>query len=730
MAAGGDQQRVMVCCRVRPPRDHAAREPSRLAVDTATGRVVLGDAHSRTLGDDRVFHFDAVHGMDDVNAKVFTVRARDLVLQALQGFNCTLFVYGQTGSGKTHTMTGSGADVGLVPLALSTIRRQKAQIEADDERAQVEVSATMVEIYNERVFDLLRPRRKNVQPTPLRLMDGCVVDALVVRAATVPTRDDDAGAGAGGAGADSFAPLYEAYALGNMRRASATTNMNDKSSRSHSVFTLEVVVRRGADELRGKVVLVDLAGSERVGRSGAAGEVFTQAVHINSDLSALGLVVNTLASKERPSHVPYRNSVLTFLLQESLGGNSKTLLIVTVAPDAADHDETLSTLRFAKRAKDVKNKPTVHAKLADEVLLVRIRELEEKLAAPCAACAARRGAARRDAATATGDVIVFPTDEAVALRAEKKDLEEAWEVERGRFRDEIAHLTRQIQTMQDSLRPPDVVRDMVAFVLDGEEAVAPPAPVDSPDPFAEPSRPPSRTPPPTPDETELKELRERAKALDEQLRVLTATRAEECASLDHALKVSRAARVELAKKQAELEGVARELQLARESQLVVADANARATAEAKRATEALALAKGTIKARDLRIAELMEAVDRSESDLRDVRRLMEVLPMTGGRSSGSAPPPPSPAAAAATQAQPQTQSQRVLREQVLALTAERDLLLVRLRQYEIDGAKWQRAAMELQARERDMQREAMQLGAQIREHLLSKVKVSSSSGLP
>lgn len=170
--------------------------------------------------------------------------------------------------------------------------------------------------------------------------------------------------------------VYDIMQTGNDNRSIGVTDMNKQSSRSHSIFILTISQRNSADfsTKTGKLFLVDLAGSEKLGKTMATGQTLDEAKNINKSLTALGLVINTLTDG-KSAHIPYRNSKLTHVLQESLGGNSKTCLIITCSPSIFNEAETISTLRFGKRAKEIKNKP----KINKEVSVSELKQLLEKL---------------------------------------------------------------------------------------------------------------------------------------------------------------------------------------------------------------------------------------------------------------------------------------------------------------------------------------------------------------
>lgn len=327
---------------------------------------ILALDESRTSKD---FTFDRCYGDTSHQQDVFDDLGRDFIGKALEGYNGTIFAYGQTGSGKTHTMMGNPEDVGLIPRMndelftrltdkLETMRR-----DAESSDTKVMITASYLEIYNEEVKDLLNPSKKVLKLRENRDMGVYVEDLceLIVR---------DAG------------ELYRLIQQGNTVRKVAATNMNEQSSRSHSCFTIKVQIKTTSDLgsgvsreqlLNAKINLVDLAGSERAAKTGATGQTLKEGAKINLSLMTLGTVINALSGGS--SHVPYRDSKLTFLLSESLGGNAVTVMIAAISPADYNHEETLSTLQYANRAKSIENKVVKNENVNDRV----IRQLKEEI---------------------------------------------------------------------------------------------------------------------------------------------------------------------------------------------------------------------------------------------------------------------------------------------------------------------------------------------------------------
>ncbi|KAL6260053.1 hypothetical protein P5V15_007591 [Pogonomyrmex californicus] len=299
---------------------------------------------------------------------VFDALGRDILDNAFQGYNACIFAYGQTGSGKSYTMMGSGDNKGIIPRLCDNLFDMIAKQQSSELTYKVEVS--YMEIYNEKVHDLLDPK-PNKQSLKVREHNvlGPYVDGLSQLAVT------------------SFQDIDNLMAEGNKSRTVAATNMNSESSRSHAVFSV-ILTQTLTDSKSGvsgekvsRMSLVDLAGSERAVKTGAVGDRLKEGSNINKSLTTLGLVISKLAdqnsgnNKKKDNFVPYRDSVLTWLLKDNLGGNSKTVMVATISPAADNYEETLSTLRYADRAKRIVN----HAVVNEDPNARIIRELRQEV---------------------------------------------------------------------------------------------------------------------------------------------------------------------------------------------------------------------------------------------------------------------------------------------------------------------------------------------------------------
>ena len=330
------------------------------------------------------FGFNGVLNTDSTQEDVFERVAQPVVENVLGGYNGTVFAYGQTGSGKTHTLTGgasSYAQRGIIPRAIQAIYKH---VQSCAEDAEYTVRVSYLEIYNEVGYDLLDPSQGG---------DAAGALGQLARVAGVSEAEDGS---VRLKGLSQHAVATEEAALnllfvGDTNRAVAETSMNDASSRSHCIFTIAVECRpHGASTVRrSKLHLVDLAGSERVGKSGASGTILSEAKAINLSLHYLESVIIALHEKQHSnrSHVPYRNSLLTSVLRDSLGGNCKTVMVATVHPAAAHTDESISTCRFAQRVAQIKNEVSLNEEVDQAVLIQRLKD-ENRLLRETARCSA------------------------------------------------------------------------------------------------------------------------------------------------------------------------------------------------------------------------------------------------------------------------------------------------------------------------------------------------------
>nr|XP_033194727.1 centromere-associated protein E-like [Bombus vancouverensis nearcticus] len=323
--------------------------------------IVSTDQEVKKRGDGG-FYFDHIFDMNASNWDVFDTVVKPIVNAAVNGFNGTVFAYGQTSSGKTYTMMGSAEELGIVPLAVQHMFDAIANTSGREFLLRV----SYLEIYNERVNDLL-----NKSGTDLKLKEDSSGQVILQCKEEITNSPEN---------------VLSIMKKGDKNRRIGETNMNERSSRSHTIFRITIESREAGDSNSAIQVsqlnLVDLAGSERARQTGATGERFKEGRHINMSLSTLGLVIMQLSeSQDGQKHVNFRDSKLTRLLQNSLGGNAMTAIICAVTPAALE--ETQCTLSFASRAKSVKNKPQINEVMSDAALLKRyarqLAKLQEEL---------------------------------------------------------------------------------------------------------------------------------------------------------------------------------------------------------------------------------------------------------------------------------------------------------------------------------------------------------------
>ena len=295
---------------------------------------------------------------------VYTTIGTPMLQNTFDGYNSCLFAYGQTGSGKTYTVMGNPTDEGIAPrMGQDIFQRVKA---AEKESKEVAIEVSFLEIYNEKVRDLLNPDPKGFEGKKLRVREhpkhGTFVEGLSQFVVTNP-RD-----------------LHEMVVVGNRMRTTGATQMNLESSRSHAILTVRVTQTNKSGALvttrRSLMNLVDLAGSERADKTGATGARLAEGSNINRSLTTLGMVISQL-SEGKDKHIPYRDSMLTWILKDTLGGNSMTTMLATISPASYNYEETISTLRYAECAKKIKNKAVINESNNSEVIAALQREIAE-----------------------------------------------------------------------------------------------------------------------------------------------------------------------------------------------------------------------------------------------------------------------------------------------------------------------------------------------------------------
>ncbi|XP_053692673.1 kinesin-like protein KIF21A isoform X2 [Sabethes cyaneus] len=390
MSDDDKESSVRVAVRIRPQIPRELIDMCRVCTQVTPGEPQV------YLGSDKAFTFDYVFDTTATQVSLYASCVEKLVEGALKGYNATVLAYGQTGSGKTYTMgTGFERDIpefqeGIIPRAVRHLFEGITQLQAtpyDDDGVylgslQFSVAAQFMELYNEEIIDLLDPYSKGrIFKIHEDASGGISVAGATIKPLSGPQ--------------DALRCLMQ----GALARTTASTQMNEQSSRSHALFTILIRRQRvmSAEEcgnpegdletLTSKFHFVDLAGSERLKRTGATGERAREGISINCGLLALGNVISALGDKtKKVSHVPYRDSKLTRLLQDSLGGNSQTIMIACVSPSDRDFMETLNTLKYANRARNIKNKVQINqdqssrtiSQLRREIAALQLELLEYK----------------------------------------------------------------------------------------------------------------------------------------------------------------------------------------------------------------------------------------------------------------------------------------------------------------------------------------------------------------
>ncbi|XP_062299316.1 kinesin-like protein KIF21A isoform X2 [Scomber scombrus] len=383
MTSGPDESSVRVALRIRPQLAKEKIEGCHICTYVMPGEPQV------FLGKDKAFTYDYVFDMDTQQETIYTHCTESLIEGCFEGYNATIFAYGQTGSGKTYTM-GTGFDVsigeeelGIIPRAVYHLFRGiEERIQAATEQGrpvpEFKINAQFLELYNEEVLDLFDSTRDieaRKQRSNIKIHEdangGIYTVGVTTRTVT------------------SAAEMIQCLKLGALSRTTASTQMNVQSSRSHAIFTIHLCQVRVCspdnndnvtdnrlannseinefETLTAKFHFVDLAGSERLKRTGATGDRAKEGISINCGLLALGNVISALGDRsKRSTHVPYRDSKLTRLLQDSLGGNSQTVMIACISPSDRDFMETLNSLKYANRARNIKNKVIVNQDRASQ----------------------------------------------------------------------------------------------------------------------------------------------------------------------------------------------------------------------------------------------------------------------------------------------------------------------------------------------------------------------------
>ncbi|XP_071495636.1 kinesin-like protein KIF6 [Diadema antillarum] len=367
------KQGIKIFCRVKPTKaktgiyeieEDEDEQPSRLSFlvprDQASGFI-------NNKKEEYAFRFERVFNQKTKQDEIFECVARDVVDNALLGYNGTIFAYGQTGSGKTFTITGGAEryiDRGIIPRTLSYLFQQYAK----NPEYVYTTYISYLELYNECGYDLLDPKHEAAKLEDLPKVSLMEDSDGNIHMKNIMTHQ-----------ASSEEEALNWLFLGDTNRMIAETPMNQASTRSHCIFTIHLSIREGGSATlrRSKIHLVDLAGSERVGKTGVSGLLLKEAKYINLSLHCLEQVIVALSEKSR-SHIPYRNSMMTMVLRDSLGGNCMTSMIATCSVEKKSVDESISTCRFAQRVAMIKNDAVLNEELDPKLMIAKLKlEIQE-----------------------------------------------------------------------------------------------------------------------------------------------------------------------------------------------------------------------------------------------------------------------------------------------------------------------------------------------------------------
>ena len=356
-------QTIRVICRIRPEneKEKASGYQSCITPLSRNSLRIIPIDTATTKEEPHEFTFDHIFPNTTLQSEVFSIAAEPLLNGLFEGINCTLFCYGQTSSGKTFTMEGIRNNtnlMGIIPRSMNYIFNKINNMSCDIEFS---VKCSYIQIYNEKIQDLLDTRKTDLSIREDKKKGIWVEDSTEIYVSSVKEMED-------------------VFTCGANNRTVSATEMNAGSSRSHSLFIVTIFQKNIVTDSTksAKVFFVDLAGSEKMSKTGITGGMgLKEAQNINKSLMTLGMVINALT--ENAQHVPYRDSKLTRVLQESIGGNSQTTLIITISSNGLNQSESLSTLRFGQRAKLIKNKVVANTVKSVKELMLKIKELEDKI---------------------------------------------------------------------------------------------------------------------------------------------------------------------------------------------------------------------------------------------------------------------------------------------------------------------------------------------------------------
>ncbi|KAJ2008110.1 Kinesin- motor protein [Coemansia thaxteri] len=442
---------VVVRCREAPTRN--AKSNTSIVVAPEFGQDVKIDGPTSA----QTYHYDGVFGPKATQEHIYERIVSPILDEVMQGYNCTIFAYGQTGTGKTYTMEGdldaSEVDHGLAVPALPSSNGNSSDLlchsrlstragviprtlhnlfyALDKQSAEYYVRVSYVELYNEELRDLLASNDVPGDAAGLKVFESGTDKGIIIQ-------------GLNEMAVTSARDAVAALQAGAQRRAVAATRCNEASSRSHAIFTITVFIREravtaeGEDIVKlGKLNLVDLAGSENIGRSGAQDMRAREAGNINKSLLVLGRVITALVEKN--SYVPYRDSKLTYIIKDSLGGRTRTCMIATISTSAANIEETVKTLKYARDAKGIRNRPVANMKVTRAEIVHDMQLQMDQLRRDLAAARDETGFY---VARETYDALNADVAQARADSADWKQRVALWEAEAQRSATRIAELER------------------------------------------------------------------------------------------------------------------------------------------------------------------------------------------------------------------------------------------------------------------------------------------------
>ncbi|XP_054280816.1 kinesin-like protein KIF3B isoform X3 [Macrosteles quadrilineatus] len=439
-----EKVQVVVRCRPMNEKEKSKGHLSVVKCFPSRGVVEIYDPKYEKLDQCKMFAFDAVYDWNCTQQEIYDETVRPLVNAVLSGFNGTIFAYGQTGTGKTYTMEGTKSDEnakGIIPKTFDQIFDHISR----SQNMQYLVRASYLEIYQDEIRDLLdkNPKKK------YELRENKEMGVYVKDVQSFVCK--------------SVKQIERIMAAGNQNRTIGATDMNERSSRSHAIFiiTVEMSDTMGPLENRvrvGKLNLVDLAGSERQNKTNSEGKRLKEASKINLSLTALGNVISALVDG-KGQHIPYRDSKLTRLLRDSLGGNSKTLMVANIGPASYNYDESLNTLRYASRARNIKNEPRVNEDPVDALLRKyqeEIKRLKTQLAERAAQKEQRHKSGKKKRSSAKMDDSIISnasSDLSDTIKDEDNILTEDNELRKKSDveKEHVEELMKRIQSMESKL---------------------------------------------------------------------------------------------------------------------------------------------------------------------------------------------------------------------------------------------------------------------------------------